>query len=88
MAPIRVKQKAKAKTEPLVPQEPESIGAESVLKKATKPPSKQRKGVSSGLSTVVRHRTKAKGGVGGTKVKWWSELSGNKGGSKGHISTT
>jgi RNA exonuclease 4 len=92
MVPIRVKQKSRAKAEPLGPQEPRSIGTESVARKAIKaPPTSRshRKGVSSGLSTVVRRRMKAKGGVGGsTKVKWWSELAGTKGSSKGRISVT
>ncbi|KAI0262565.1 ribonuclease H-like domain-containing protein [Gloeopeniophorella convolvens] len=43
----------------------------------------QRKGVSSGLSTVVRRRAKGKDGVGGTKAKWWTELGSGK--SKGSI---
>ena len=87
--PIRVKQKTKV--EPTIPRQPKSIGAESVARRATKaslPSSEQRKGVSSGLSTVVRRRMKAKGGVGGTKVKWWTELAGTKNGSKGRISVT
>jgi RNA exonuclease 4 len=91
VVPLRVKQKTKAKTEPMVPLQSKSIGAESVARRATKAslqPGSQRKGVSSGLSTVVRHRMKAKGGVGSTKVKWWSELAGSRGGSKGHIGVT
>jgi hypothetical protein len=88
VVPIRVKQKTKAKAEPLAPRGPKSIGAESVVKKASKATTEQRKGASSGLSTVVRRRTKAKGGTGGTKIKWWSELSGTKSSSKGHISVT
>ena len=88
VVPIRVKQKMKAKAESLAPRVPKSIGAESVVKKASMARPKQRKGVSSGLSTVVGHWTKAKGGTGGTKVKWWSKLSGNKSNSKGHISVT
>ncbi len=46
--------------------------------------SMQRKGVSSGLSTVVRHRSTITGGVDGTKGKWWTVLTGT-GGSKGKI---
>jgi hypothetical protein len=91
MVPIHVKQKSKAKAEPSVPREPKSIETESVERKATKAAlssREQRKGVSSGLSTVTRRRMKAKGGVGGTKVKWWSELAGTKGSSKGHVSVT
>jgi len=91
VVPIRVKQKTKAKSEPTIPRQPKSIGAEGVARRATKeslPSNEQRKGVSSGLSTVVRRRMKAKGGMGGTKVKWWTELAGTKNSSKGRISVT
>ena len=90
MVPIRVKQKTRAKADPTIPQQPKSIGVESVARRVTKAPQpskEQRKGVSSGLSTV-RRRMKAKGGVGGTKVKWWTELAGTKNSSKGRISVT
>jgi RNA exonuclease 4 len=86
VVPIRLKQKPKAKPELTVPRQPKSIGAESVATKASQPSNKQRKGVSSGLSTVMRRQMKAKGGAGGTKVKWWSELASSGGGSKGRIS--
>jgi len=91
VVPIRVKQKTKAKAEPTIPQQPKPIGAESVARKGTEgplPSNEQRKGVSSGLSTVVRRRMKTKGGVGGTKVKWWTELADTKNSSKGRISIT
>jgi len=87
MVPIHVKQKSKAKAD----REPKPIETESVERKATKAAlssREQRKGVSSGLSTVMRRRMKAKGGVGATKVKWWSELAGTKGSSKGHVNVT
>jgi len=91
VVPIRVKQKTRAKVDPTIPQQPKSIGVESVARRVTKvsqPSKEQLKGVSSGLSTVVRHRMKAKGGVGGTKVKWWTELAGSKNSSKGRINVT
>ena len=89
VVPIRVKQKTKAKAQPTIPRQPKSIGAESVATSATEaslPSTEQRKGVSSGLSTVVRRGMKAKGGVRGTKDKWWAELAGTKSSSKGRIS--
>lgn len=49
----------------------------------------QRKGISSGMSTIVRRpSTTTKGGVGSTKEKWWTELSGTGEGSKGRIRVT
>jgi len=86
VVPIRVLQKEKTKDigDQLV-SESKSIGAgdgsedgprPTKLSLSSKTGTIQRKGVSSGLSTVVRHRPKVKGGVGGNKVKWWSELGG------------
>lgn len=89
VAPIRVKQKTRAKANPTIPQQPKSTGVESVARRVievSQPSKEQLKGVSSGLSTVVRRRTKAKGV--GTKVKWWTELAGTKNSSKGRISVT
>ena len=93
--PIRVPQKAKTKDigDQLVSGS-KSIGAGdgskrptgvSLSSKTSKGITTQRKGVSSGLSTVVRHRPKVKGGVSGNKVKWWSELGGAREGSKGRV---
>jgi len=87
--PIRVQQNTRAKAGPNVLPQGESIEVEGVATKptnASSPSKTRRKGISSGLSTVVRRRTNVKGGVGGTKVKWWSQLAGARGGSKGHIS--
>jgi len=83
--PMRVQRNAKAKAQAKASRQRKSIGAEGVARRRTEasPPSEtQSKGVSSGLSTVVRLQMKDKGG---TKVKWWSELAGTGGGSKGHI---
>jgi RNA exonuclease 4 len=95
VAPIRVKQKTRAKADPTVsqPQQPKSIGVEGVARRVTaapQPSKGQPKGVSSGLSTVVRRRMKAKGGVGasGPKFRWWTKLTGTENGSKGCISVT
>ena len=91
VVPIRVRQKAKAKAQLKASRERKSIGPEGVAKRQTaaSPPSKTRsKGVSSGLSTIVRRQMKDKGKTDGTKVKWWSKLSGTGNGSKGRISIT
>jgi len=88
VVPIRARQKAKAKEEPNSPRRRESIGTDGGAKRLTKaslPSETKRKGVSSGLSTVVRHRTKVKGEVGRAKAKWWTQLGPTRGGSKGHI---
>jgi hypothetical protein len=87
--PIRVQRNAKAKAQVKASRERKSTGPEGVARRRTEasPPSKaQSKGVSSGLSTIVRRQTKNKGGTDGTKVKWWSELAGTGDGSKGRIS--
>src|ERR1700722_15983053 len=86
--PVRVQRKAKATAQPSASRQQKSIEAEGVAKKRTETssPSKTRSnGVSSGLSTIVRRRMKDKGGTGGTKAKWWSELAGTGGSSKGRI---
>ena len=89
--PNRVQQKAKAKAQLKASREQKTIEPEGVARRRTEasPPSKTKpKGVSSGLSTTVRRRTKGKGGTDGTKVKWWSSLAGTGDGSKGRISIT
>lgn len=40
-----------------------------------------RKGVSSGLTTVIRRGGNGKGGTTGEKTKWWKELAGSSKGS-------
>lgn len=42
-----------------------------------------RKGVSSGLTTIIRRGGNEKGGTTGEKTKWWKELSA--GSSKGSV---
>ena len=87
--PIRVQRNAKAKSQ--LKASRKSIRLEGIARRQTKasPPSKaQSKGVSSGLSTIVRRQKKDKGGTDGTKVKWWSELAGTGDSSKGRISVT
>jgi len=87
--PIRVQRSAKAKAQPKASRK--SIRLEGIAKRQTEasPPSKTRsKGVSSGLSTVIRRQVKDKGGTDGTKVKWWSELADTGDSSKGRISVT
>ncbi|KAN0116100.1 Ribonuclease H-like domain containing protein [Russula decolorans] len=89
--PIRVQRNAKAKAQLKASREPKSIEPEGVARRRTEasPPSKtQSKGVSSGLSTIVRRPTKGKGGTDGTKVKWWANLAGTGDSSKGRISIT
>lgn len=89
--PIRVRRNAKAKAQPKASRERKSIGTEGVAERRIEasPSSKaQLKGVSSGLSTVVRRQTKDKGGTDGAKVKWWSELAGTGDSSKGRIRVT
>ena len=49
-----------------------------------------RKGVSSGLSTIVKRggsssRSNGGSGPGGESKKWWKELGGSSGGSKGSV---
>src|SRR5712671_1132486 len=88
VVPIRAREKSKAKEEPNGPRQRKSIGTEGGAKRPTKASlssETKRKSVSSGLSTVVRRRTKVKGEVGRTKVKWWSQLGPTRGSSKGHI---
>jgi RNA exonuclease 4 len=95
--PIRVPYKAKEKDigDQLAP-EPEisqrSSGDDrsrrtSLPSRTSEGKTTYRKGVSSGLSTIVRHRSKVNSGVGGSKNKWWSELGGAQArdGSKGSI---
>ncbi len=87
-APIRVGRNAKAKAQPKASRKRKSIGPEGVARGRTEasPPSQiHAKGISSGLSTIVRRQTKNKEGAGDTKVKWWSELAGTGGSSKGGI---
>jgi RNA exonuclease 4 len=90
--PVRVQRNAKAKAQLKASRERKSIGPEGVATRRTEaspPPSKtQSKGVSSGMSTIVRRQMKDKGGTDDTKVKWWSELAGTGDGSKGRISVT
>lgn len=91
VVPIRVQRNAKAKAQLKASRERNSIGPEGVARRRIEasPPSKTRsKGVSSGLSTIVRRQLKDKGGTDVTKVKWWSELAGTGDGSKGRISAT
>jgi len=85
--PIRVQRNAKGKAQLKASRQRESIGPDGVARRRTEV-SPQSKGVSSGLSTIVRRKTKDKGGTDGTKVKWWSELAGTGDGSKGRISVT
>ncbi|KAI9462609.1 ribonuclease H-like domain-containing protein [Russula earlei] len=83
--PIRSQEKVKEVSKG--PRQRKSIRTKSVAKISMKASllSEKRKGVSSGLSTVIRNRRNVRGGV-GTKVKWWSQLAGTRDGSKGHIS--
>jgi RNA exonuclease 4 len=85
--PTRVR-KVKAKAQPKASRQQTSVGAEGVRTESSPPSKMKSKGVSSGLSTIVHRRAKDKGGMGGAKVKWWTELGGNGDGSKGHISVT
>lgn len=93
VVPVHVQRKPKAKAKPKISQPRRSIRAER--KAVAQSPAKaflssktQRKGISSGLSTVVRRRTKVKGGVGGTNDKWWSKLAGTGDSSKGRLRVT
>ena len=86
--PVRVQRKAKATSQPKDSRQRKAAGAEGAATKRTDASSSVKtrsKGVSSGLSTVVRRQTKDKGGTGGTKVKWWNELSGTGDGPKGRL---
>jgi len=85
VVPIRAREKAKAKEGLNSPRQRKSIGGVKRPIKGSLPSEARRKGVSSGLSTVVGRRTKVKGEVGRTKIKWWSQLGSTRGGSKGHI---
>jgi RNA exonuclease 4 len=86
--PIRVQRNAKARAQPKASRK--SIRLEGIARRQTEAsPSKTiSKGVSSGLSTIVRRKTKDKGSTDSSKVKWWSELAGTGDGSKGRISVT
>ena len=96
VVPIRVQQKVRAKAEPSPPIEEVS----GRTKPNGEPPTTshhsetrarittQRKGISSGVSTVVRRQSTTKGGVDGTKEKWWTVLTGTGEGSKGSIQVT
>jgi len=96
VVPVRVPRKVKAKAEPDDGDPP--IG--DVSERNGEPPTTshhsetrartttQRKGISSGVSTVVRRRSTTKGGVDGTKDKWWTVLTGTGGSSKGSIQVT
>jgi len=84
--PIRVQRNAKAKAQLQALREPKGVATRQT---GASPPSKtQSKGVSSGLSTIVRRQKKDTRGTDGTKVKWWSELAGAGDSSKGRISVT
>jgi hypothetical protein len=84
--PIRVQRNAKAKAQLKASRE---RNGEARRRTEASPPSKTpSKGVSSGLSTIVRRQMKDKGETDGTKVKWWSELAGTGDSSKGRISVT
>jgi RNA exonuclease 4 len=48
-----------------------------------RPPRGGRKGVSSGLTTIIRRGAHGKTGTSGEKTKWWKELAG--GSSKGSL---
>jgi hypothetical protein len=83
--PVRVQRKA---AQPKDSRQRKSARAEGAATKRTDASSSAKtrsKGVSSGLSTIVHRQTKAKGGTGGTKVKWWNKLSGTGDGPKGRI---
>ncbi|KAI9441198.1 ribonuclease H-like domain-containing protein [Lactarius indigo] len=100
VVPIRVQRKDRAKEEPNDGDPParEVSGRTKSNResRATSRPSKtrartttQRKGISSGMSTVVRHSsTTTKGGVGSKNKKWWTVLSGTGKGSKGSVRVT
>ena len=91
VVPVRVQRNAKAKAQLKASRERKSIGPEGVARRRTEapPPSKTKsKGVSSGLSTIVRRPMRDKGGTDGTKVKWWSKLAGTGDSSKGRIRVT
>ena len=96
VVPIRVQRKVRAKAEPSLPigevsgrtrpnEEPPTMSHHSETRART---TTQRKGVSSGVSTVVRRQSTAKGGVDGSKEKWWTVLTGTGEGSKGSIQVT
>ncbi|KAI9465673.1 ribonuclease H-like domain-containing protein [Lactarius psammicola] len=99
VVPIRVQRKGRAKAVPNDSDPPIREGSgrtrSSREPPATSHPSEtrvgsitQRKGISSGMSTVVRRPSTPKGGVDGTKEKWWTVLSGTGEGSKGSIRVT
>ncbi|KAH8996292.1 ribonuclease H-like domain-containing protein [Lactarius akahatsu] len=85
---IRVPWKERAKEEPN-DGDPPNPGLHLTLQRCVRELTTQRKGISSGMSTIVRHPSMTtKGGVGSTKEKWWTKLSGTGEGSKGRIRAT
>jgi len=93
VVPIRVQRKVRAKAEPYEGDPPTGeVSGRNGERPTTSHRSEtrartttQRKGISSGVSTVVRRQSTTKGGVDGTKEKWWTVLTGTGEGSKGSI---
>jgi RNA exonuclease 4 len=96
VVPIRVQRKVRAKAEPDDGEPP--IGEVSRRARSNgEPPTishhsetrirttTQRKGSSSGISTVVRRQSATKRGVDGTKEKWWAVLRDIGEGPKGRV---
>jgi len=88
VVPIRIQRKGRAKAEPDDDDPPVPARTRSnVTSQGTRGgTTNQRKGISSGVSTVVRRPSKS--GVDGTKEKWWTVLTGTGEGSKGSIRVT
>jgi RNA exonuclease 4 len=96
VVPIRVQRKVRAKAEPDDGEppvgevsrrarsngEPPTISHHSETRIRT---TTQRKGSSSGISTVVRRQSATKRGVDGTKEKWWAVLRDIGEGPKGRV---
>jgi RNA exonuclease 4 len=99
VVPIRVQRKVRAKAEPddgdpptgEVSRRTRSNGEPPTISHHSKTRARtmtQRKGSSSGISTVVRRRSATKRGVDGSKEKWWTVLRDTGKGPKGSIQVT
>jgi RNA exonuclease 4 len=91
VVPIRVLRKERAKTvpndgDPLMREVPGRTTSHTSETRAGI--TTRRKGISSGMSTVVRRPSTTKDGVDGTKEKWWTVLTGTGESSKGSIRVT